>query len=31
MYDIEPFKWLKETLSKTPDYLANQLHRLLPG
>ncbi|MCP4143612.1 MAG: IS66 family transposase, partial [Chloroflexi bacterium] len=31
MNDIEPFKWLKETLSKIPDYFANQLHRLLPG
>ncbi|MCP4140340.1 MAG: IS66 family transposase, partial [Chloroflexi bacterium] len=31
MNDIEPLKRLKETLSKMPDYPANQLHRLLPG
>ncbi|MCP4143642.1 MAG: IS66 family transposase, partial [Chloroflexi bacterium] len=30
MNDIEPFKWLKETLSKIPDYSANWLYRLLP-
>ncbi|MCP4143482.1 MAG: IS66 family transposase, partial [Chloroflexi bacterium] len=30
MNDLDPFKWLKETLSKIPDYLANKLHRLLP-
>ncbi|MCP4138854.1 MAG: IS66 family transposase [Chloroflexi bacterium] len=31
MNDIEPFKWLKETRSKIPDYPPNQLYRLLPG
>jgi transposase len=29
--NIEPFAWLKETLSIIPDYPANQLHKLLPG
>jgi transposase len=28
--NIEPFAWLKETLSIIPDYPANQLHKLLP-
>ena len=28
---IEPFAWLKETLSVLPDWPANQLNRLLPG
>lgn len=27
---IEPFEWLKNTLSVLPDYKANQLHLLLP-
>jgi len=29
--NIEPFAWLRETLSIIPDYKVNQLHRLLPG
>lgn len=29
--NIEPFAWLKQTLSIIPDYKANQLHILLPG
>jgi transposase len=29
--NVEPFAWLKETLSVIPDYPANQLHKLLPG
>ncbi|NQU81788.1 MAG: transposase domain-containing protein, partial [Bacteroidetes bacterium] len=29
--DVEPFQWLKETISRIPEYPANQLHRLLPG
>jgi len=29
--NIEPYAWLKETLSIIPDYPANQLHKLLPG
>lgn len=29
--DVEPFEWLKETISKIPDYPANQLHKILPG
>ncbi len=28
--NIEPFAWLKQTLSIIPDYPANQLHTLLP-
>ncbi len=27
---IEPWAWLKETISKLPDHKANQLHLLLP-
>jgi transposase len=29
--NVEPFAWLKETLSIIPDHPANQLHKLLPG
>ncbi len=29
--DIEPWAWLKDTLTKLPDYPANRLHELLPG
>ena len=28
---IEPFNWLKETLTKIADYPANRLSELLPG
>lgn len=28
--NIEPFKWLNETLTHIPDHPANQLHKLLP-
>lgn len=28
--NIEPFSWLRQTLSIIPDYPANQLHKLLP-
>lgn len=28
--NIEPFSWLRQTLSVIPDYPANQLHTLLP-
>lgn len=27
---IEPFEWMKNTLTKLPDHKANQLHTLLP-
>lgn len=29
--NIEPFAWLRQTLSIIPDYPANKLHTLLPG
>lgn len=29
--DIEPWAWLKDTLTKLPDYPANRLYELLPG
>lgn len=29
--NVEPFKWLKNTLEVIPDYPANQLDKLLPG
>jgi len=29
--NIEPFAWLRQTLSVIPEYPANQLHTLLPG
>lgn len=29
--NIDPFTWLKDTLSVIPDWPANQLHKLLPG
>jgi transposase len=28
---VEPFEWLKKTLTVIPDYPANQIHQLLPG
>jgi len=29
--NVEPFSWLKDTLTLIPDWPANQLHKLLPG
>ena len=29
--NVEPFLWLKETLSILPEHPANQLHKILPG
>lgn len=29
--NVEPFTWLRDTLSVIPDWPANQLHKLLPG
>ena len=29
--NIEPWSWLRDTLSKLPDWPANRLHELLPG
>jgi hypothetical protein len=29
--NIEPFSWLKKTLTKIADYPANRLEELLPG
>lgn len=31
LQDIDPFKWMKETLEIMPDYPAEQLHKLIPG
>lgn len=31
MNEVEPFQWLRETLSVLPDYPANRIHELLPG
>jgi transposase len=31
MNDVEPFQWLRKTLSVLPDYPANRLQELLPG
>ncbi|MBZ0243828.1 MAG: transposase domain-containing protein, partial [Bacteroidales bacterium] len=28
--DVEPFSWLKETLTKIADHPANRLYELLP-
>jgi transposase len=29
--NVEPFAWLRDTLSVIPDWPSNQLHKLLPG
>jgi transposase len=29
--NVEPFSWLRDTLSVIPDWPANQLHKLPPG
>ncbi|MCF8309153.1 MAG: transposase domain-containing protein [Bacteroidales bacterium] len=31
MNDVEPFQWIRKTLSELPDYPANRLEGLLPG
>lgn len=30
-HNIEPWAWLRDTLTKLPDHPANKLHELLPG